>query len=170
MSNQVTPNNLILTEIKGEALTDHWPFIERGLRLLCHRLEPDWIPHDVYMQLRMGNANCVLFTRGDRRLAFMVYHRMVRPFSQKSDLFVWAAWNLPIREQWCTDRMEEVISAGCAYLQAMKQAMGALKIKWITSQGRAKAFQRKYKWKPAWVGFDVEDMTSGAGVNGSTIE
>lgn len=148
---------LSLIEVKPETLHQHWPFIRRGLDLIVRRIRPDWIAENIFAALQAGQTNCVISARGQRPIGFVVYYRQVRPFSGKAELFIWAAWDLPIRESRPDDDLPEMVALVWRYLEQV--AISNYKtdeITWGTSASRAKAFEAKYGWKPRFVTFQIK--------------
>jgi hypothetical protein len=140
---------LTLFELKPERLHELWPFIQRGLIAVEKKVKPDWRPEDVYAALRAGQASCVIVEQGSARLGFLVYYRQIRPFSGKPELFVWAAWDIGLRP--------DVISAVWRYINNVAISnYGTDVITWGTSARRARSFERKYGWKPAFVTFHIK--------------
>lgn len=143
---------MTLTTIKPAELHVYWPFLERGLNDIHKRTKPDWLPPDVFMALRADAATACLVLRDARLLGFIIWHRQERVFSHILDVFVWAAWSLPLREQLSTDNMPEAVARGYEYLLGIKQAIGASRIIMISPR---KGFQRKYGFKPLFTTYEV---------------
>lgn len=144
-------------EVTPQTLHVHWPFVRRGLDSICHRIHPDWVPEDIYSALRMASVNCAIIQRAGKSLCFGVYYRENRVFSGKHHLFLWAGWALPESERTEADNVPEAFAYGWRYLRlTAKTVFGTDYIWWITSPGRAKAFERKYGWKPKFVTIEVK--------------
>ena len=143
-----------LAELKLESLHAHWPFVRRGLDAIHQRLKPDWIPENVFAALVAGHSSCVVVSRGARPIGFVVYYKQPRPFSFKPELFVWAAWALPLRERLQSDNLPEAIAIVWRYLvNVAKGNYGTNVISWISPRG---GFERKYGWKPHFKTFQIE--------------
>lgn len=103
----------MITKVEPQALHDAWDFTLRGLLTIQKKLGPkrvDWRPEDVYLSIRTGAADLYLITRGARRLGFLVIYVQLRPFSGKRELFIWAAWDLPLRERQAGDDVPEAVA------------------------------------------------------------
>ena len=151
------PEPLAIWEVKPEQLHETWPFILRGLEVIKRRIKPDWIPVDLYSYLVSENSRCLIAQRGQRHLGFVIYGKDVYPHSRRVELFIRAAWNLPIREQREADCMPETVLAMWRCLvQIAKTALGTNRIGWWTTANRARAFEKKYGWKPMHTGFHIE--------------
>jgi len=160
--------NLEIFEPKPEELHEFWPFIRRGLEVIKKRIQPNWIPEDVYSMLRANMATCTIAARtpgyGEsglpwqprRLLGFGIYSKQFRPFSFEPEGFIWAAWNLPMNEWLPEDDMPATVAATRRHVGIQIQtAYGTNKITWATRYSRAKAFLAKFGWRPAYVTFQV---------------
>lgn len=151
-----TSNSLRTVALKPDDLARVIPFLTRGLDHIRSRIRPDWEPQHIMATLFAGTASCVLLSRGCRHLGFVVYHRQERPWSKKPELFIWAAYDLPLKERLPDDRFDEVVAAAWHYLcNTAKVVYGTDIMSWITSSRRAKAFERKYGWRSSWTIFNV---------------
>jgi len=141
-----------LFDLKQEDLHRYWPFLLRGVADIRRDLKTNWLPEDIYSALRQAQVSCVLARRADRLLGFLVYSKQQRIFSYEPELFVWAAWNLPLREQLPEDEMPTTVARVWQYIVSVaKNQYGTDEITWLTRPGRAKAFARKFGWRPVWV-------------------
>jgi hypothetical protein len=141
-----------LYELKPEQLHEYWPFLLRGVTDLKRTMKTNWIPEDIYSALRTSQVNCVIPRRGDRLLGFLIYSKQLRIFNFLPEMFVWAAWNLPIREWQPDDDMAGTVAAVWNYIANIaKTSYGTNEISWVTRPSRAKAFARKFGWQPTWV-------------------
>jgi hypothetical protein len=146
-----------LFELRQEQLHEMWPFILRGLDYVKKKLKPNWIPPDLYAFLRNGQLNCIIARRAERLLGFVIYGRQLRPFDFKPELFVWVAYELPMREWEPADEMPVTVQKIWQYLANLaKTQYQTDEITWLTRPGRAKAFARKFGWKPSWVTISVK--------------
>lgn len=151
------PSNLELFELKQEDLQRYWPFLRRGLDDIKRKIRPNWLPEDIFTVLRAGQVSCVIGRRGTRLLGFQVYSKQQRPFSYEPELFIWAAWNLPLRERQGDDDMRELVLAMWRHVGNVATSnYGTDNIAWMTRYGRAKAFKEKYGWRPAYAAFQVK--------------
>lgn len=142
-----------LFELRQEQLHELWDAIlERGLIDIRRDMKPNWRIEDVYSALRAQQVNCVLARRAGRILGFLIYSKQLRIFNFLPEMFVWAAWNLPIREWQPDDDMAGTVAAVWNYIANIaKTSYGTNEITWVTRPSRAKAFARKFGWQPAWV-------------------
>lgn len=147
---------LYLFEVPLERLHDLWPFILNGLKDVQRRMQPDWMPEDIYRHLADGNSRCIVAQRGTRRLGFVVYTLDATPYSKTKVLFLRAAWNLKLRDRQELDNLPEAVSAVWRMLETIaKTTLGAALISWWTTSSRARAYQRKYGWLPKHTSFYV---------------
>jgi len=125
-----------LVSVKSTELHRYWPFLRRGLENICEKIKPapDWIPEDVYVGIRSELAVALIGSRGDRQLGFIVYHKLERPHSHLTDLFLWCWWAIPLRERIPTDNIPDCMLQGWQYLQSVKKAIGAHRIIGISSR------------------------------------
>lgn len=145
-----------LYELKPEELHQYWAFLARGMTAIKRKLKPNWIPEDMYAALRSAAVSCVIARRNERLLGFLIYSKQIRPFNFAPELFVWVAWNLPVREWLPDDNMQSAILAVLQYIaKVAKSQYQTDQISWITRPSRAKAFARKYGWGQDWVTMTV---------------
>lgn len=144
---------LELVEVKQEDLHRLWDaIIQRGVLDIKRVQKPEWRPEDIYAALRNGLVNCVFARRAERLLGFLIYNRQQRPFSYRTELFVWLAWNLPIREWLPNDDMQAAVTGVWNYIANIaKTQYQTDQISWITNPSRAKAFTKRFGWRPTWV-------------------
>lgn len=144
--------SVVLTPVKSTGLHIYWPFLERGLNDIIRKTHPDWLPPDVYMALRAEAATAVIVSRGTRLLGFIVWHKQERVFSHILDIFVWAAWALPLRERLPGDDIEEAVWRGIEYLRELKLTLAAKRDIAISSR---KGLCKKYGLKPLFTTYEV---------------
>lgn len=142
-----------LIELKQEDLHHLWEIIlRRGVNDIKRTMKPSWVPEDIYAALRNGQISCVAARRGDRFLGFLLYNKQFRLFNYAPELFVWCAWNLPVKEWLPEDEMPKVVGRVWEYIaNVAKTQYGTNDITWVTRPSRAKAFTRKFGWQPTWV-------------------
>jgi len=147
-----------LFELKQEDLHIYWQaIIERGAADIKRTLKPSWIVPDIYSLLRNQQVTCLL-ARGHhgRLLGFIIYNRQQRLFSYEPELFVWLAYNLPIREWKPEDDMPGTVRQVWQYLQNVARTQYQTdQITWITKPSRARAFGKRFGWQPSWVTITV---------------
>ena len=70
----------------------HWDLIKPGLQLISMQCHTDWRPEDVYASLINGAAH--LYMDSERtETGFVVVRSTQCPFSAKSKLLIWVAYN-----------------------------------------------------------------------------
>ena len=149
---QLTTEPVVITPVRPTELHSVWPFLERGLSDIVCKIEPDWIPADVYGAIRAEVATAVIVTRAERRLGFGIWHKQERPWSHKLDIFVWAVWAIPLRERIPSDNLPEVMYRGIQYLYGVKAALGANAVIMVSSR---KGFARHYGFKQRFITYEV---------------
>lgn len=86
--------SLSFIEVKAPAIRECWEFVRDGLNRIIARTRDDWIPEDVYSEVRAGSSALFLIYDDDQRIGFIVaqawptYHNGAR-------LFVRALWVRP---------------------------------------------------------------------------
>jgi hypothetical protein len=142
-----------LFELKQEDLHHYWEsLLQRGVADIKRDMKPNWLPEDIFSALRQQQVSCVIARRAERLLGFLIYSKQLRIFNYQPELFVWCAWNLPLKEWLPTDDMPAVVTQVWTYVaNVAKSQYGTTEITWITRPGRAKAFGRRFGWQPAWV-------------------
>ena len=119
-----------ITPLKVERLHTYWRFIERGLNDILRKNSPDrlisntkvrWQPPDVYAALQFRAATAYLVSRNRRLLGFFVVHPQNISWTDKTELFLWAAWAIPIRERRSADDVAGAIADSIAFLDGLKQ-------------------------------------------------
>lgn len=153
----LSPWPVAFTEVRPETLHQYWPFIKKGLEAVARKVKPDWLPENIFSALFTGHTNCVMAQRGGKDIGFVVYYKLLRPFSQKADLFIWAAYTIPFKERTQADNVPDLVATVWRYLAGVaKSNFGTNVIVWITTAKRSEAFRRKYRWIPRYVTFQVE--------------
>jgi len=147
-----------LYEMKQEELHHFWPFLQRGVNDIHHDLKPNWLPEDIFAVLRNQQVSCVIARRGKRLLAFAIYSRQLRYFSFLPEIFIWVGWTIPMREWQPEDDMPTVAPTVVGYIVDQARKQGIDQVTWITRPNRAKAFARKFGWKPAWTTIAIEGI------------
>ena len=146
-----------LFELKADELHRYWPFLLRGIAYVKRTCKPSWIAEDIYAALRLGQVQCVLARRTDpdgagRLLGFVVYNKQLKLFNFQPECFIWIAWNLPMREWQLEDQMKKTVRQVWDYVANIARTQyQSDTITWITTPSKARAFQRKFGWHPAWV-------------------
>lgn len=127
-----------------------WPFIARGIADIKKKVESDFIDADVYWYLRQNAAQAYIVSRDERRLGFFINYVQARPFSGRRELFLWAAWSIPLRERQDDDDVEGAVRKSIEFMQNQKVATGCDRIVHLSSR---RGFQR-YGFQPtitSWV-------------------
>lgn len=146
-----------ISDLKQEEMHKLWPFIRSGLADIRRVFKPNWIEEDIYAAVRNTQVNAIYMHRGERLLGFVVFNKQYRLFSYQPEMFIWAAWILPVRDWLKEDDMPLMVPTTWNYLtNVAKTQYQTDQITWITRPGRAKAFARKWGWKPQWVTVSVQ--------------
>ena len=143
---------LTINPVKPAELHKYWGFLERGLKDICRRIKPDWLPPDVYGAIRAEVAAAAIICQGSHRLGFVIHHRQEQPWSHTVDLFIWAAWRRPPRECLPSHNIAQAWEETVKYLRQVQNAIGARHIVMITSR---KGFYRKYGYKQRFITYEV---------------
>lgn len=125
---------VVISPVKPAELHQHWAFLRRGLDDIVRRVKPDWISEDIFGAIRADVVTAIIVSRGTHKLGFAVYHRQNRPWSGKYDLFLWAAWAIPLRERLPDDDLPQAIQHGIAYLHDVRRSIGAERLVAISSR------------------------------------
>lgn len=86
--------SLSFVEVPKTALRESWEFVRDGLERIIAKTSDDWIPEDVYSEIRAGSSALFLIYSAEDRVGFIVmqawpsYHNGAR-------LFVRALWVEP---------------------------------------------------------------------------
>lgn len=106
-----------------------WPWVEEGLRDLCARLRPTWVPADVYAELKAGLASLVTIADD---AGFMVVKRLQDYDGQV--LFVWALWGpgelAPLQDAAQAELSALAKKAGCKRIQMRSPRKGWARVGW----------------------------------------
>jgi hypothetical protein len=150
------PPTIELIELTPLTFGEYQEFVEEGLSTVVRKVRPDWGVPNIVSAVYAGNTNCVLVRRNGKNIGFVVYYKQPRPFSLKPDLFIWAAYAIPLKHRSRADNVPEVVDVVWRYLaENAKTKFGTNVIRWMTSARRAKSFAKKYGWKPDFVSFGV---------------
>lgn len=79
--------SLVEQFIHPDNLREVWPEVRTRLERMCDRAKSDWLPEDVYMSCKSGNAGLHMLRRGGRMVGFFVLE-VTQEFGIKS-LHVW---------------------------------------------------------------------------------
>ena len=86
--------SLSFVEINKSALHESWSFVRGGLEHIIAKTADDWIPEDVYADLRAGVLALFLIYRGDERIGFIAMQAWPA-YHDGPRLFVRALWVRP---------------------------------------------------------------------------
>jgi hypothetical protein len=135
---------LRILELNPAKLHFYFPFIRRGLEDILRKNTPRkmrvgpsheavplpdvlvntkvrYRPEDVYAALAYNRATAYLVSRNRRLLGFFIVHPQPINFTDKTELFLWTAWALPIRERRPQDDFPDAIRRSIAFLAALKE-------------------------------------------------
>lgn len=95
---------MTFTVLAPADLHRHWPWLKAGIEHIVKKTGSefiDFIPEDVYANLRGGQCVChIAADEGGFLLGFAITYPQARPFSFRRDLFVWLGWTAPLK--YCT--------------------------------------------------------------------
>lgn len=115
--------------IGPRTLRKYWPQIRAGLELMP---ADDWIPEDVYSEVRSGAAVMHVVTEQDEFLGFIAFQARETEFSRLPVLHVWLAYNAA---------GIDVIEAGSDLIQQTAKRLNASK---ITFASPRKGWAKRY--------------------------
>lgn len=131
---------LRITALDPQKLHFYFPFIKRGLEDILRKNTPRksrgslsevfantkvrWRPEDIYAALAYKTATAYLASRNRRLLGFFVVHPQPVAFTHKTELFLWTAWTLPLRERHPEDDFPDVIRQSVAFMARLKAEGG----------------------------------------------
>jgi len=93
--NNIAPNAtpvFVLRVVEPANVRRWWSIVRHGLEKVVDRTDPDWIPEDVYVALRSGEASLLLGFEDDLYVGFAVVLKRVHPFDGTPVLFIWALY------------------------------------------------------------------------------
>jgi hypothetical protein len=128
----VTP--VTITQVDPKLLHDSWPFISRGIQAIKKRVPSDFQLEDIYASIRNGSSLAYTVSRGDRQLGFFVVYIQQRPFSGKKELFLWAAWSIPLRERIEGDDVPDAVAHSLWHMREQAKAAGCDSIVHMSSR------------------------------------
>lgn len=150
-----------LFELKQEQLHEFWPFLLRGLTDIKKSIVPNWIPEDMYSALRERQVACLIGRIDDQLIGFIIYSRQLRSFNFKPELFIWCYWAIPLREWPAEADVLQLGQKAWAFLvEVAEKQYNAEEITFVTTPSRARAFERKWKLRPAWVTLTISTKLS----------
>lgn len=78
----------------------HWPFLLRGLEAIRQKGKGmvSWWVEDVYAAIQYKAATAYIVSIGRKPVGFTVVHPQAIPFQGTTELLIWIAWSLPLRE------------------------------------------------------------------------
>jgi hypothetical protein len=127
---------LRIVELNPAKLHFYFPFIKRGLEDILRKntvpraaqlpevlanTKVRWRSEDVYAALAYKTATAYLVSRNRRLLGFFIVHPQPINFTDKTELFLWTAWALPIRERRPQDDFPDAIRRSITFLAALKE-------------------------------------------------
>jgi len=130
--------------VPAKQLHDHWPFVRRGLEAIRKKTKPEWLAEDIYSAIRQGNAMLLLAMCGPNPVGFTISYFTEVPFSNRKELFVWAAWTIPPRERLTGWPVQAAINDNFDTLVRLARAEGAFRLSCLSPRpgfgGWAKQF------------------------------
>lgn len=82
------------SEVKVHQLHAVWDFVRRGLLAIIEKTGDDWLPEDIYSELRAGASALFLIDVGDEQVGFVVL-QVWPQYHSGPRLFVRALWCEP---------------------------------------------------------------------------
>ena len=86
--------SLSFVEVNKSALHESWSYVRDGLTRILDKTRDDWIPEDVYSEIRAGASALFLIYRGDEGIGFIVMQAWPA-YHDGPRLFVRALWVRP---------------------------------------------------------------------------
>ena len=114
-----------LSLVPPAGVRQSWPLILSSLHAVMAKGPVEWIPEDVYHELRSGSAACHIATDANGYAGCMVTQRVTDPYSGVQSLHVWIAHNAG---------EADVIEGGMELLQKMAKQGGFQRITFGSSR------------------------------------
>jgi hypothetical protein len=127
---------LIPKHLKTEELKEYWPHIKMGLgELLIKDPEQNWIPEDVYYQIKSGQSHCVLgLTDG------VIDGFFVGQVLKDGSFFAWVGY------------CQRDVDSGLKILDSFAKQLNCKKIKFATGRSGWARLAKRHGYKPTiWV-------------------
>lgn len=86
--------SLSFVEVKAAAVREVWGFVRDGLARILDKTDDDWIPEDVYAEVRSGASALFVIYDDDVRIGFIVL-QVWPAYHSGPRLFVRALWTMP---------------------------------------------------------------------------
>ena len=84
----------MLVPVDARYLAREWPFVRAGLEKVIAKLHDDWLPEDVYTEIRSGNTGLFILEYACERIGFVCLQIWPAHHSGPR-LFVRALWTMP---------------------------------------------------------------------------
>jgi hypothetical protein len=138
-------------------LHEYWPFLRRGLETIIKKTKHiRWIPEDVYASLSNSAAVAFLVRQdGKRVLGFFIVHPQNIGFSDRTELFLWAGWTLPLREREPGDDVEGGLSFATDYMIKLAHDAGHVAVSYLTAR-RGFRIKPLHYFKEAFTAYRVD--------------
>jgi hypothetical protein len=118
-------------------LHEHWPKLKRGLCDIIRKTpQVRWIPEDVYAALINNTAFAFLVWQLPERhyMGFFIVHGQNVGFSDKTELFCWAAWTIPLRERQNGDDVAGSVKCSVEHMMKMARDGGHVAVTFLTAR------------------------------------
>ena len=155
-----------ITQLDPQKLHRYFPFIQRGLEDILRKNSPNrlishtkvrWRVEDVYAALQFKAATCYLVSRNRRLLGFFVVHPQQISWTDKTELFLWAAWAIPLRERRTEDYIDDAILDSIAFLRRLKETGKHAELTMITMRpGFLRRSPYKQMFQPQFTSFFLQ--------------
>ena len=112
--------------VEPAELIQHWRLVRHGLKEIIVRFPQRWIPEDVYMQVKLGNAELVMFQKEGRSIGFFVGAPTLTLFMNERQYFLWAIWRAPKATVTKANRYQaiDIIKARARHFQCSEITFG----------------------------------------------
>lgn len=121
----------------------HWPFLLRGLESIVRKGKGNvsWWVEDVYSAIQYKAATAYVVSIGQTPVGFTIVHPQAVPFQGTTELLIWIAWSLPLRE-WNGLAVGEAFMESVRFLANLAIQQGHVALATMTVR---RGLLRKYK-------------------------
>ena len=137
--------NLTLIE-NDEQLSDYWPRVRAGLEVVLKKNPANWIPEDVYMQVKLKNS--LLVVGEDSTGEFVGFYVMtMRQVFDGLECFMWISYNKGEKSiiEFCEKRLKDFC-----------QHAGARRIVTLSNRPGWAKFGERFGFKQTQIQFECE--------------
>ncbi len=101
-----------------------WPWVREGLQKIVAKTNDDWLPEDVYHELKLGASTLYLIYHDDERLGFVVLQKWDK-YHAGARLFIRALWGRGL-----SPHKQEIYAA----LQALARQHGCVSLRMTSTR------------------------------------